>query len=151
MFTYLLLPFILQNFKKFLDLMPFSDPKWTICADFFSTNHYYYLHIAIGTLLLALIVQNVQKKFLQRIQSYEDASFLDPKWFICPQFSFLKEIIIFIYLLAPFILQNFQKILWANPELWGCAIFRFLLNKMFWRKPLLLFSSTYWPFSLGKI
>ena len=28
-----------------------------------------------------------------------------------------------IYLLAPFIVQNFKKILPADPELWGCAIF----------------------------
>ena len=32
-------------------------------------------------------------------------------------------IIIFIYLLALFIVQNLQKILTADPELWGCAIF----------------------------
>ena len=61
-----------------------------------------------------------------------------------------------MYLLAPFILQNFKKILRANPELWGCAIFgskipQFVLNKIFWYKPLLLLSSTYWPFSLCKI
>ena len=31
--------------------------------------------------------------------------------------------IMFIYLLAPFILQNFKKILPSDPELWGCAIF----------------------------
>ena len=87
----------------------------------------------------------ILNKFLQRIQSYEDASFLGPKWFI-----------IFIYLLSTFILQNFQKILPANPELWGCAIFRpkipkFVLKKIFWYKPLLLLSSTYWQISLGKI
>ena len=29
-----------------------------------------------------------------------------------------------MYLLAPFILQNFKKILRAHPELRGCAIFR---------------------------
>ena len=28
-----------------------------------------------------------------------------------------------MYLLARFILQNFKKILRANPELWGCVIF----------------------------
>ena len=44
--------------------------------------------------------------------------------------------IIFIYLLAPFILQKFKKIHKANPELWGCAIFgpkiaQFILNKKF--------------------
>ena len=31
--------------------------------------------------------------------------------------------IIFIYLLAPFIVQSFKKILTADPELWGCTIF----------------------------
>ena len=61
-----------------------------------------------------------------------------------------------MYLLATFILQNLKKILRADPELWGCAIFRvqngpFVLNKFFWYKPLLLLSSNYWPFSLCKI
>ena len=61
-----------------------------------------------------------------------------------------------MYLLAPFILQNFKKILRANPELWGCAIFgpkmtHLSWTKFFWYKPLLLLSSTYWPFSLCKI
>ena len=31
--------------------------------------------------------------------------------------------IILIYWLATFIVQNFKKILFANPELWGCTIF----------------------------
>ena len=61
-----------------------------------------------------------------------------------------------MYLLAPFILQNFKKILRADPELWGCAIFgpkmaHLSWTKFFWYKPLLLLSSTYWPFSLSKI
>ena len=61
-----------------------------------------------------------------------------------------------MYLLAPFILQNFKKILRADPELWGCANFRpkmanFSRTNFFWYKPLLLLSSTYWPFSLSKI
>ena len=61
-----------------------------------------------------------------------------------------------MYLLAPFILQNFKNILRADPELPGCAIFRpkmALLSstKNFWYKTLLLLSSTYWPFSLCKI
>ena len=75
-------------------------------------------------LLALFIVQNF-KKFLQRIQSYEDAPFLGPKWSICPKQKFLEEIIniILIYLLAPFIVQNFKKILPADPELWGCTIF----------------------------
>ena len=31
--------------------------------------------------------------------------------------------IIFIYLLTPIIVQNFKKILTADPELWECTIF----------------------------
>ena len=39
--------------------------------------------------------------------------------------NFLEKIIniISIYLLAPFIVQNFKKILTADPELWWCTIF----------------------------
>ena len=59
-------------------------------------------------LLALFIVQNL-KKFLQQIQSYEDAPFLGPKWSICPKQIFFWKIIniILIYLLAPFIVQNF--------------------------------------------
>ena len=50
---YLLTPFTLQNFKKFLELIqsyedvPFSGPKWPICPEqkIFGTNHYNYLHL----------------------------------------------------------------------------------------------------------
>ena len=56
-------------------------------------------------------------------------------------FFFWKIInIILIYLLAPFIVQNFKKILPADPELWGCAIFgpkmaHFPKWEFFFRKP----------------
>ena len=61
-----------------------------------------------------------------------------------------------MYLLALFILQNFKKILRANPELRWCAIFEPKMThlswtKNFWYEPLLLLSSTYLPFSLSKI
>ena len=59
---------------------------------------------------------------------------------------------IFMYLLAPFILQNFQKILRTDPELWGCAIFgpkmaHLSWTKKFWYKSLLLLLSTSGPLS----
>ena len=75
--------------------------------------------------LLALFIVQNEKKFLERIQSYEDAPFLGPKWSIFPkQFFFWKIInIILIYLLTPFTAQNFKKNLPADPELWGCATF----------------------------
>ena len=75
----------------------------------------------------------------------------------CPKWNFFsKSNKIFMYLFAPFILQNIKRILWADPELSGCAIFSHKMAHLswtifFWYKPLLLLSSTYWPFSLSKI
>ena len=91
-------------------------PKWSIFPDqkLFGTNHCYYFHLPMGPFHCANL-----KKFLQRIQNYDDATFLDPKLSICSKrFFFLKIItIILIYLLAPFIVQNLKKILPADPEL----------------------------------
>ena len=83
---------------------------------------------------------------------------MGPKWFIClKQFFFWKKLLIsFSSTNWPLSFYKiFKKMLRASPELWRCAIFgpripQFLLNKIFWYKPLLL-SSTYWPFPLGKI
>ena len=70
-----------------------------------------------------------------------------PKMVHLPQtiFFFLEKIIniIFIYLLAPFIVQNLKNILKTDPEFWGCAIFgpkmaRLSWIELFWYKPLLL-------------
>ena len=49
-----------------------------------------------------------------------------------------------------------KTIFWANQELWGCAIFGTKMTHLswtyfFWCKPLLLLSSSYWPFHCGKI
>ena len=41
--------------------------------------------------LLALFTMQNLKKFLQQIQSYEDAPFLGPKWSICPKQFFLEN------------------------------------------------------------
>ena len=127
---YLLAPFILQNsFKNsesWFRVMRISTIFGTKMAPFVLNKNFLVQTIVITFIyLLALfIVQNL-KKFLQQIQSYEDAPFLGPKWSICPKQIFFWKIIniILIYLLAPFIVQNFKKILPADPELWGCAIF----------------------------
>ena len=68
--------------------------------------------------LLALFnVQNL-KKFLQRIQSYEDAPFLAQNGPLAPNNFFWKIInITLIFPLAPFIVQNFKTILPVDPEL----------------------------------
>ena len=128
--------------------------------DPFIMNNFFLVQSSISSTYWPFSLCKIFKKFLQQIQSYEDASFLGPKWFICTQqkMFFLKKMfnIILIYLLAPFIWQNLKNFFRSNPELLGCAIFRptitqFVLNKMFWYKPLLLLSSTYWPLSLGRI
>ena len=125
---YLLVPFILQNFKKILRA---NQELWQ-CAIFkpkmahlfwkffFGTDHHHYFHLSIGP----FIVQNL-KKLLQRLQSYEHLPFLGPKWSICPKQKLFLQIIniILIYPLAPFIVPNFKKNLPVDPELWGCAIF----------------------------
>ena len=54
----------------------------------FVMNNFFLVQTIIITfiyLLALLIVQNL-KKFLQRIQSYENAPFMDPKWSSCPIF-----------------------------------------------------------------
>ena len=112
----------------------------------FVPNKFFLLQTIIITfiyLLALFIVQNL-KKFLQQIQSYENAPFLGPKWFIFPNnffFFFWKIInIILIYLLAPFIVQNFKKILpvirmcnfWAqNSPFPQMRIFRKSVNEPF--------------------
>ena len=48
-------------------------------------------------------------------------------------FFLKKQLITFLmYMLAPFILQNFKKIIRADPELWQCAIFRPKMAHLFW-------------------
>ena len=121
---YLLDPFILQNFKKFLEPIqsyedvPFSGPKWLTCPEqlfFFCTNHYYYFHLFIHPFHCAKF-----KKILTADPELWGCTIFGPKMVYLPQFFLEKNInIIFIYLLARFIMQ---KILAADPELRGCAI-----------------------------
>ena len=60
-------------------------------------------------LLALFIVQNL-KKFLQRIQSYEDVPFLGPKWSICPkQIFFGKLLILFSSTYQPLSLGKILK------------------------------------------
>ena len=76
-------PFILQNFKK----NSWADPE------LFAMNKIFLIQTIIITfiyLLALFIVQNL-KKFLQRIQSYEDAQFLGPKWPISPNENFFRK------------------------------------------------------------
>ena len=91
--------------------------------------------------LALFTVQNL-KNFLQQMQSYEMHHFLGPKWSIClKQFFFWKIInIIVIYLLAPFIVQNFKKIFHWIRVMRVCNFWTqndpFPQKRIFFRKPI---------------
>ena len=91
-FIYLLALFIVQSFKKILredpgEDVPLLDPKWSTCPkqDFFWKK----ILILLLSTYWPLSWCKILKKFLQLIQSYEDAPFvLDPKWPIFPDKNF---------------------------------------------------------------
>ena len=67
----------------------------------------------------------ILKQFFGPIQSYEDVPFSGPKWPICPEQIFFgtNHYYYFHLPIGPFHCAKFKKILTADPELWGCAIF----------------------------
>ena len=121
-FMYLLTPFILQNSQNIFRADPeLWGPKCPICPEqnFFGTNHYYYFHLPIGPF--------PWEKFLKILTADPELwgfTNFGPKMVHLPQTnSFWKIIIILIYLLVPFVIQNLKKFFPADPELWGCANF----------------------------
>ena len=106
-------------FKKFLEpiqsyeAVPFfgqiySNWSWEKC---FSTDHYHYFHLPVGPFHWA----KLKKEFLQWIQCYGNASFLGPKWFICPKNVIWKKLLrlfsstYWLFLLCNFPKRNFFK------------------------------------------
>ena len=75
-------------------------------------------------LLALFIVQNL-RKFLQQIQSYEDAPFLGQKWSICPKQIFFEKLLIsFSSTYQPLSLckiskKFFQRNFWAQNSLFS--------------------------------
>ena len=98
--------------------MLFSRPKWPICPEqsFFGTNHCYYFDLPIGPCHCAKF-----RNILTADAELWRCAIFGPKMVhLRPKIFFWKiVIIILIYLLAPFIVQNLKKILPADPELWG--------------------------------
>ena len=74
-------------------------------------------------LLALFIAQNFKK--LQPIQNYEDVPFSGPKWPICHEQDFFGTNHYYYFHLptGPFHCPKFKKIITADPELRGCAIF----------------------------
>ena len=71
----------------------------------------------------------ILKKFSGPIQSYEDVPFSDPKWPICHEQIFFgtNHYYYFHLPIGTFHYAKFKKILTADPELWGCTIFGFII------------------------
>ena len=91
-FMYLLVLFTLQNFDKnylgrVMRMCHFRDQN-----DPFVMNIFFLVQTIISTFifLLALFIVKNLKKFLQRIQSYDNAQFLGPKRSICSKCIFGK-------------------------------------------------------------
>ena len=109
----------------------------------FVLNKVFLVETIINTfiyLLAFFIVQNL-KKFLQWIQSYENAPFQGPKWSICPkQFFFEKLLIPFLSTYQPLSLckilkklfhriQSYEDVQFLGPK-WPISP-----NENFFRKP----------------
>ena len=89
-FMYLLAPFILQNLQK---IKSYEDVPFQAQNGTFALNKIFLVQTIIITFvyLLALFIVENLKKFLQQIQSYEDAPFFGPKIVYLPQTIFFLE------------------------------------------------------------
>ena len=110
----------------------------------FVLNNFFLVQTIIITfiyLLALFIVQNL-KKFLQRIQSYEDVPFLDPKWPICPKQIFSWKLLIsfsstyYRLSLCKIKKKNFQQIQSYDDVQFFSPKWSISPNKNFFRKPI---------------
>ena len=93
---YLLAPFYSAKFYK--KILRANSELWG-CAIFgtkmahLSSTNFFLVQAIIITFIYVLAIFTVQnlKKFLQRIQSYEDVQFLGPKWPISPNENFFRK------------------------------------------------------------
>ena len=100
-------------------------PQCPICPkqNIFGTNHYYYyfFDLTIGPFHLP----KLKKKSYSGSRAMRMRQFWAQNGPFAQTDIFWKKIVkmIFIYLLVPFIMQNFKIILKADPELLWCTIF----------------------------
>ena len=93
----------LEPIQSYEDV-PFSGTQRPICSEknFFGTNYYYYFHVAIGPLHCAKLKKILRADPVMRMHHF---------WAQNGPFSlnnfFFWKILNIIYLLAPFIVQNF--------------------------------------------
>ena len=122
--------------------MPFSGPKWSVCPEqnLFCYKPLLLLSSTYWPLSLCKIYKNSYRgSRVMRMHHFwgQNSPFAPNKFF----WGILYHSRIVAYLLAPFIVQNFKKIIPADPELWRCAIFghkmaHFPKCGFFFRKPI---------------
>ena len=128
----------------------------------FPPNNFFFLKIINITLIYLLatfIVQNFKQILTANPECHEDVSFLGPKWFVCPKqiFFWEKKYYHFHVPIGPVhSAKNFKNFLdpiqsYEDVPFLGPKFPNLSWSVFFWNKPLLLLSSTYWRFSLGKI
>ena len=93
--------------------------------DSFVLNKNFLVQTIIITFINLLVLFSVQnfKKFLQQIESYEDAPFLGPKWSICPIFFLGKLLITFSSIYYPLSLGKILKKFFLRIQSYGDAQF----------------------------
>ena len=87
-------------------------PKWPICPEqnLFGTNQYYYFHLPIGPFHSGKFKKYSYSGLrVMRMCHFWDQTKNLPQIHLPQTKSFLESYIIFIYLLAPFIKQNFYS------------------------------------------
>ena len=84
---------------------------------FLKKNHLNSFYLPLGPFDCAIF----KAKLIEQIQSYEDVSLWGWKGHNCPEIEYSQKTvnIIFMYPLAPFIVQNFRKIFVNNQEFWA--------------------------------
>ena len=87
------------------------------------------------------LLRKIFKKILKADPELWGCAIFGPKMIHLPRTKFFleKNYIFFIYLLAPFVVQNFKKIFTADPELCRCTILGSKMDHLpkweFFRKP----------------
>ena len=127
-FMYLLVPFILQNFKRIFC----AHPELSGCVIFSDkivhlswTNLFWFKPLLLlSSTCSSFLSCKIYKIFLWLIQNWEDAPFFGPKWSICPQTIFFGKLLYHFHLtISSFHCAKFKKIIPEDPELRICAIF----------------------------